>query len=439
MSPIHLFSKARGPKNLISRIRTILRRFGISSKRFERLLKRYSAVTRNLGCVPTFAVTAVTLARHPDSIRALNHQGVNFAVHGYIHTDYKTLPVEEQVKHFRKAIDTFENCQVPFKGFRAPFLRINGHTAEVLNNLGFMYDSSHIIHWPVIDLNEHSQQARSDYDRLLDFYQPREAENHFALPRFKDGLVEIPVSIPDDEAMVSRLGITGKREISKIWRAILEETYNRGELFTIQLHPERISICENSLIELLQQAKGLNPSVWVATLAEIAEWWEEKDRFTSEITSQGDGRYRVKADCSDRATVLLKNSQANVPVDEWFDGYQSVTARDFVLESPTRPVIGIGWDSSPAAVSFLQSEGYIVEQSDQPDDYGIYLDNLAQFVEADEKPLSRKIEQSDVPLLRYWRWPDQAKSALSVTGDIDSMTLIDFALRIFENWRQNGR
>ena len=164
---------------------------------------------------------------------------------------------------------------------------------------------------------------------------------------------------------------------------------------------------------------------------------EMRKNFTFSISSQVDGGYKVRANCSDRATVLLKNIKANVPVNEWFDSYQSVIARDFVLEGPTSPVIGVGLDSSPTAVSFLRGEGYIVEPSDKADHYAKYFNNLAQFSEADEKTLSREIEQSDAPLLRYWRWPDQAKSALSVTGDIDSMTLIDFALRILENWRPN--
>ena len=137
--------------------------------------------------------------------------------------------------------------------------------------------------------------------------------------------------------------------------------------------------------------------------------------------------------------MLLKNSKVNISVDEWFDGYQSVADRDFVLESPKHPVIAVAQNSSPAAVSFLQSEGYIVEQSHKPDTYGIYLSSLSKFDEADEKPLSQEIEKSGAPILRYCRWPDRARSAFSVTEDIDSMTLIDFIMRIlensFENWR----
>jgi peptidoglycan/xylan/chitin deacetylase (PgdA/CDA1 family) len=399
-------------------------------------MNRYNSITASLGCRPTFAITAVTLARHPHFIRKLSQQGVEFAVHGYIHTDYRSLPSEEQDRHFKKAIKTFSRCQVPFTGFRAPFLRINGKSPELLSNLGFQYDSSQTVHCDIIDKIKYPEQSWHAYEMVLDFYQPRQ---YPALPRFTQGFVEIPVLIPDDDMLVDRLGITDSREITKIWQDIFRRTHSQGELFTVQLHPERIAFCESALIALLQQARESNPSVWVATLEEIAEWWKERNRFTFEINSQGDDRYRVKAHCSDRATVLLRNSQVNVPVSEWLDGYQSVTAREFVLQSPKRPVIGIDRDSSPEAVSFLQREGYIVESSTRPDNYGVYLSDLAHFRESDEKLLSREIERTGAPLLRYWRWPDQARSALSVTGDIDSITLIDFVLRILENWRQDGR
>jgi hypothetical protein len=345
----------------------------------------------------------------------------------------------EQAKHFKKAIQTFESYHIPFAGFRAPFLRINKHTPEALGNLGFLYDSSQIIQWAVVEETEYPRRALSAYQRLLEFYQPKKAQQYLSLPRSTNGFVEIPVSIPDDEAMVDRLGIRDKRKIASIWHTILQRTYERGELFTVQLHPERISFCETALVDILSMAAELYPPVWVATLGEITRWWKQRATFTFKINSQGNGRYRVQAHCSEKATLLIRNGKVDVPVSEWANGYQIINARHFVLESPAYPVIGVGLDSSPAAVSFLRNEGFIVEQSNQTGDYGIYFDNLAQFDEADEKPLSEELDKSDAPLLRYWRWPDQARSAMSITGDIDSMTLIDFVLRIFETWRQNRR
>ncbi len=436
MSMTKWLSASRGIGNLFLRITTVLNRFGISAKRFERRLYRYRAVTGDLGCVPTLPVTAVILKRHPGLISKLSREGIEFAIHGYIHVDYGALSPEEQTRHFRKAIATFQSCQIPFAGFRAPYLRSSSKTPEVLSSLGFLYDSSQIIRWDVVEASRYKQEAWREYRKLLDYYQARSAGDYLSLPRLTGDLVEIPVSIPDDEAMVDRLGIVNWKEIAWIWRAILERTYCRGELFTVQLHPERIHLCEEALADILQQAGDLDPPVWTATLAEIARWWKERSQFRLEVSAEGSGHYRVRADCSGRATLLLKNGMANVPAAPWSCGYQSISARDFVIESPARPVVGVALDSSPEAIRFLESEGFVVERSDLPDGYAIHLTDLADFREADEKPLAEEIERSGAPILRYWRWPSRARSALAITGDIDSITIIDFVLRIFETWRQ---
>ena len=44
----------------------------------------------------------------------------------------------------------------------------------------------------------------------------------------------------------------------------------------------------------------------------------------------------------------------------------------------------------------------------------------------------RQIEQLDAPLLYFGCWPDGKRAALAITGDIDSVTVQDFFLRIIE-------
>ena len=420
-------------------MRTVLARFGFSPRRFQQLLDQYCSITHELGCVPTFPITAVVLKRHPKLIRAFWERGIEFAVHGNIHVDYGVISLEEQIKHFQKAINTFKECRLPFVGFRAPFLRVNDQTFHALSNVGFPYDSSCAFHWDVIDKTRYKEESWSEYERVLDFYKSRPAEDYLVLPRLFNGSVEIPVSMPDDEIAVERLGITDEKEVVDIWSAVTEKTYALGELFTIQLHPERIMCCGGALTTVVKLSKQYNPPVWIATLREIAEWWQERSKFVFHIESHDSRKYQVKAECSERATILVKNGKVNVPVGRWFGGYDTITAREFILESPARPLIGVKRNSSKEAISFLQSEGYIVESNDQPENYAIYLDNLEQFARTDEKKLSSKIEQSRAPLIRYWRWPDRARSAMSVTGDIDSITLMDFALRIIENVLENRR
>jgi len=382
--------------------------------------------------VPTFSLTAIALKRHSKLIKELRQYGVEFAIHGYIHTDYGMLNYQEQKKHYNKAIKTFNRYEIPFTGFRAPFLRTNGNTFRAINDLGFKYDSSSSVHWNVINGDEFTREARREYQRVLDYYNSQQAQNNLVLPRIINDFVEIPVSMPDDEIIMERLGITDEEKMSSIWSDIVKKSYTSGELFTIQLHPERISYYEKPLANIIKGLKKYDPPVWLATLREITEWWQERNKFQFQIESDGDGKYKIKADYSERATILVKNAGVNVPVKEWFGGYQTVNNRNFVLESVRRPVIGVKPDSSPEAVQLLRNEGYIVELGERSGDYAIYLDDLEHFGTVNEKALSNKIEQSDAPLIRYWRWPNQARSAVSVTGDIDAITINDFILRILE-------
>ncbi len=441
MNIAKVFSGSRSPANLISRMGTIVSRFGLTSGRFERLLDSYSSITTRAGCIATLPITAVILKRHPRLIRQYNQKGIEFAIHGYLHIDYQKLTVTEQIEHFKKAVDTFNNCEVPFTGFRAPYLRVNNETPLALSSLNFLYDSSDSIYWNVLQKSDFPPQAWSEYLRLFDYYQSHSSQRYLSLPRCSNGsrLIEIPVSIPDDEAMVERLGIIDEAGITQVWSAILKETYNRGELFTLQLHPERILLCGTALTSIIRQAKELKPPVWVTTLKEIARWWQEKERFVFKIQPYGNGKYTVKALCSEKATILIRNCRASFPVVEWKDGYQRLDARYFVLESPRPPVIGAASDSSPEAVQFLRSEGFIVEINDQPERYGLYFNNLQLFQQADEKRISDIIERSDAPLVRFWRWPDKSRSALTVSGDIDSITLLDFGLRLLEARQKRKR
>jgi peptidoglycan/xylan/chitin deacetylase (PgdA/CDA1 family) len=442
VSTIGFLSKSRDFHALLSRVLSVLGRFSIDSGKFACRLERYCAAASALGCVPTFAVTTSIMKRHSGLVKQLCGKGAELAVHGYSHIDYGVLCGEDQTKDFKKAVDTFKGCEIPFSGFRAPFLRVNSETTDALRSAGFLYDSSHAIAWPVLNRAKYSRHSWRAYQMLLEFYQAQMADDFLALPRSTRGLIEIPVSIPDDEALVERLGIRDQKEISTVWKAILRSTYERGELFTLSLHPERFLLCEAALAETVQDARRFSPRVWIATLKEIAEWWKEKQEFAFEIEPEPGERYRLHARCSDLATILVKNCRVDAPSSAWSNGYQVVRAKDFAVVSRVPPVIGVGIDSAPAAVDFLRSEGFVVQRSERHDQCAVYLNNLSHFSSADERQLCEEIERAKAPLLRFWRWPVNARSALTVTGDIDSMTLVDFAVRLLESWRSekgNGR
>src|SRR5690606_30139176 len=84
--------------------------------------------------------------------------------------------------------------------------------------------------------------------------------------------------------------------------------------------------------------------------------------------------------------------------------------------------------SDPALASFLRQQGYIVEEAPDGEAHACYLDRPS-FRQEDERPLLAQLEAGDFPLVRLGRWPDAARSALCITGDIDALTLWDYSLR----------
>ena len=94
-----------------------------------------------------------------------------------------------------------------------------------------------------------------------------------------------------------------------------------------------------------------------------------------------------------------------------------------------RPFLGVHPAAPPQLSKFLRDQGYIVEVSTARDDYAHFIER-DQFTRRDERQLVDEIERDSFPLLRFGRWPHGSRSALSVTGDIDALTIRDYAYRI---------
>jgi len=408
----------------------IFKRYGFTKKQLHELLNIYINLMHSYNCIPTFPITACILKRYPELAQEFNNKGVEFAVHGYIHSDYTRISSKRLLEHFEKAIEIFNSLHIPFTGFRYPYLKWNEEILQVIAGFDFCWDSSQAVMWDFFYQDRLSQQKRKNYQKILAQYKPYNARNYIIRPKLKHNFVEIPVALPDDDMMIDRLGIVKKEIIEEIWVKILEDTYRRGELFTLQLHPERINFCGDALESVLKQARSLNPPIWIAPLGEIAKWWKEKKNFKIQIDEQQQNRYQVKVTCSKRATILIKNSRAINSHNNFIDGYQIINDKVFFIESSTKPVVGIAHSAPKALQSLLKEEGIPFEVSHNKTEYGTYLSNYDNFTQRDEIKVIEAINRSGSPLVRFWRWPEKARSALAITGDIDAITSVDYLMRV---------
>ena len=233
--------------------------------------------------------------------------------------------------------------------------------------------------------------------------------------------------MPDDDLLIDRLGIKDEKVLAQIWGNILKQTYSQGELFTLQLHPERIPFCKETLKTLLQIAYASKPKVWVTSLDSIYKWWKEKEHFWIKLNKKGNEEYEIHPHCSKRASILIKSK--DFINDNFLNSYMIADNNTFIIKSRKRPLVGVSKKCSPNLIKFLENEGIVYEISPEEENYSVYLNDFEVFNEEDEIRILQKIDRTDSPLIRFWRWPNRCRSAFAVTGDIDALTSFDFFLR----------
>jgi peptidoglycan/xylan/chitin deacetylase (PgdA/CDA1 family) len=435
MNPISVAVEGKGPFNFLRRGASIARRYGLTPARMSRVIAEFAHLLRRFGCGATFPITAAALQRTSHIVKEYQGQDIEFAIHGYRHQDHSQLSQDEQLAQFELALRVFAQAGLQPRGFRSPYLRWNRDTLVALRRQGLAYDSSQAIAWDVLD--GHESHA---YLHVLDFYRAVSANDYPSLPDSDGGLVCMPYSLPDDEALVERLNLTTSAQMSALWRAVLNRTYELGELFVLGLHPERFAICRQPLEAVLIEARQFTPAVWIARLDQIAAWWQARSAASVETTDAADGTIRLAVDGPSGTTVLARAVDVDAGAVSWGHGYQQVRmaptaavddirgATEFALRASLRPFIGLSPVTSPDLAGFLRQQGYIVETSEEGHLYSYYFDQ-SEFTASQKRVLLSQIEETDRPLLRLGRWPNGARSALAITGDIDALTLWDYGLR----------
>jgi hypothetical protein len=427
-NPIELAAGAKGPMVFVHRVGMIARRYALTPVKIEQALEQFVETLEQFECSATFPTTAVAVERHPDVLAKYQARGIEFAVHGYTHIDYSQLGSDEQLASLNRACQVFAQAGLEVTGFRSPYLRRESHLNTAIEQAGLSYVSNQPIMWDILDAADFTETAAASYQRALSFYDPWHAAERPSLPRFDDGLVAIPVSLPDDEILLDRLGGGPNGLVGKAWKQMLADAYRRGELLTIQLHPERIAWAAKGLAATLAEARAMDPPVWIARLDEIAAWWRARTGSVVEITDLSDGGIQVNVAGPDEAVVLARDVDVDVATRPWADGYQLVDSSSFVLRSAYRPFVGLSPGTSERLAGFLRQQGYVVQVSAQDMGFAHYLDRV-EFSAGDERSLLAQLEDAERPLVRLGRWPGGAYSALAVTGDIDAFTLWDYVLR----------
>jgi peptidoglycan/xylan/chitin deacetylase (PgdA/CDA1 family) len=210
----------------------------------------------------TFMVPGQVADDHPDACREIAGRGVHeIGYHGYHHESVLELPIEEERELMKRGIAKLEGVfdQSP-RGNRSPPFALGPNTADLLEELGFAYDSS---------LFGHDEP-----------YRPRVPSVSGPLRDF----VELPVSWELDDApyflfsfFPYMCGMATPSQVLEIWKAEFEGSYRVGGCFLLVVHPfcigrhPRIAMLD----ELLAYIAGY-PDVWYATHLDVAGEWRRR-------------------------------------------------------------------------------------------------------------------------------------------------------------------
>jgi peptidoglycan/xylan/chitin deacetylase (PgdA/CDA1 family) len=433
--------RTKGAHNFARRLWTVFARFGFSDARTREALRAVVHRLKAYDAAPTFFIPAVVLDRHPALLQEIQHEGAEIGIHGYVHNDYRTLALADQHQQTKRAIGVFDRVRITHAGFRNPYLGWTEDSVRVFGALGFTYDSNEAVHHAVVNVNALPERLRGGYQKSLALFQAIPCTPATLRPRLEDGLVRIPTSIPDDEMLFDRLRITSAEEVGRLWSEIMRRIYDLGGIYVLNLHPERAVPCGQALDLLLASARQQALPVWIARCDGVAQWWSERSAFGWHINRIGPEYWQVSARCSSQATVLARGLEVvDATATAWWNEEQRVAARRFAVRSPKCPCIAVSPETSVEVVGFLREQGYayVICSGADAVDCALRVDmpeGLGHTPEARHRrrsELVRDIEQADTPLVRFGLWPDGHRAALSITGDIDSVTIQDFFLRIVE-------
>lgn len=437
--------RTKGAHNFARRLWTVFARFGFSDARSRRTLLSILATVRQYGGNPTFFIPAVVLRRHPELIREIAFCGAEIGIHGYVHNDYRSLSDASQHQQTEQAMTVFQDVHLPFQGFRNPYLGWTEDAIRSFATLGFDYDSNEAVVHDVVDLSKLTPAIRSGFEKSLALFQAIAPSAYTLRPHFEGDLARIPTSIPDDEMLFDRLRFTDQVALGNIWSEVMARVYTLGGIYVLNLHPERGVLCRPALDRLLSYAQRQDLPVWLTSLHEVAQWWRERRQFRMTLAPIGEATWRVEAACTSRASVLARHLTVDgADTSPWYGAESLIEGRQFTVHGAACPAIALSPRTSVDVEDFLLEQGYPIERADAPqaDGYARYLDVPEGLGETRADQIARRstlvaeIEALNRPLLRFGIWPDRARAALSITGDIDSITIQDFFMRIVEARQQ---
>ena len=216
--------------------------------RILKLLDKY-------GIKAGFFIPGGTIEEYPDMVKRVHEAGHEIGFHSYGHVNPADLSYEEQRADFEKGLDLFEKT---FKtrpyGYRSPAADMDEKTWELLDEYGFVYDSTMMkADYPYLRKTKRGSIVVLPMHWMLDDWP------HFGWNMYP--------SFP------YQANIHSQEAVFEIWKGEFDGMYelDEGCVFALCCHPQLIGRASRLLmLERLIRHMRQHPNVWIAKPIELA-------------------------------------------------------------------------------------------------------------------------------------------------------------------------
>lgn len=226
---------------------------------------------RRYGITTTWAIPTHTMQTFPRATEAVIEAGHEIAAHGVYHEYVPKLEPDEERRLMDLQVRQHETIigRRP-QGYRSPALDVTDSTLSILEEFGFVWDSSLMGR----DVEPYRPRMVTDIDR--------EHGNSFG-PASR--VLELPVSwalddFPELELIKGNAAQQSNEAVLRRWTDVFDFAYERcrGGLLTWTLHPQSIGRAHNLLmLERFLDHVVSHEGVWFPTLTEAAEAWYDAE------------------------------------------------------------------------------------------------------------------------------------------------------------------
>jgi peptidoglycan/xylan/chitin deacetylase (PgdA/CDA1 family) len=236
-------------RDFIDTVRAVEERLGVRSS-WNLVAERYE--------VTDALVEGLVSAGHEVGVHGLRHDGRDL---GSRTTFERRLPTMQQW-----------GARWGAAGFRSPATH---RVWDWMPELGFDYDSSY-----------------PDTDP----YEPIPGGCATMLPFFNNGLVELPITLPQDHTVFAIL-----RRDESLWREKADDLRSRGRMALLITHPDYLRDPRQlAAYESFIASCADDQTAWIALPRDVAVWWRRRE---ATVLERGDEGWRARGPAAEEAVV----------------------------------------------------------------------------------------------------------------------------------------